>query len=255
MAGQTSHDLSLASITGLNQGAYHVVASNSYGLATSGVAQLTVYLPPTLQSGLSNQVVDQGNSIVLSASATGTPPLAYSWNFNTIQLSNTAASLSVNNIKPPQAGFYSVTFTNPYGSVSSTSKVSVFLPASQVVAWGDDSGGQRDVPINLEDAVAIAGGDYHSVAIRHGVTLVAWGVDDEGQIDVPTNSLRFVAVAAGAAHNVAIAEDGRVVAWGRDDSGQTDVPSTAVSALSVAAGDSHSLALLASGMRMASPDN
>jgi hypothetical protein len=247
ITGQTSHDLSLTSIAATNQGAYYVVASNPYGMATSAVAQLTVYLPPALQTGLSNQVVDEGTTIVLSANATGTPPLAYSWNFNVIPLSNTAVSLALTNLMPSQSGYYSVTVTNPYGSISATGRISVFLPSASVMAWGDDSGGQTDVPTNLDDAVSVAGGDYHTVAIRHDGTLVAWGFDDEGQVDVPTNSLRFVSVASGADHNLAIAEDGSVVAWGRDDSGQIDVPGTVSSALSVAAGNSHSLALLASG--------
>jgi parallel beta-helix repeat protein len=255
MSGQISPDLSLTSITAANQGAYYVVASNSYGAATSAIAQLTVYLPPALQTRLFNQVVDEGKTIVLSVNATGTPPLAYSWNFNYTGLSNTATSISLSNITPSQSGFYSVTVTNLYGGISSTGRVSVFLPASQVAAWGDDSGGQTDVPTNLDDAVAIAGGDYHSVAVRHDGTLVAWGFDDEGQIDTPTNSLPFVSIAAGADHNLAIAGDGSVVAWGLDDSGQTDVPGTVSSALSVAAGDSHSLALLASGTVVAWGDN
>ena len=255
IAGQTNADLLLSSITAMNQGGYYVVASNAYGTATSAVAQLTVYLPPSFQTGLSNQVVTEGRTIVLSAGATGTPPLAYSWIFNTAQLSNTAASLSLTNITPQQAGFYSVTVTNQYGSISSTGRVSVFLPPSQVVAWGDNSGGQTEVPTNLDNAVAIAGGDYHSVAIRDDGTLVAWGFDDEGQIDVPTNSLPFVSVAAGAEHNLAIAEDGSVVAWGANDSGQTDVPSTVSSVLSVAAGESDSLALLASGTVVAWGDD
>jgi alpha-tubulin suppressor-like RCC1 family protein len=247
ISGQSNPDLFLASIAATNQGAYYAVAANTYGAATSEVVQLTVYLPPTLQIGLSNQVVDEGKTIVLNPGATGTPPLAYSWNFNTTQLTNTDASLYLTNITPLQSGFYSVIVTNQYGSVSSTGRISVFSPASSVMAWGDDSGGQTDVPASLDDAVAIAGGDYHSVAIRHDGTLVAWGFDDEGQIDVPTNSLPFVSVAAGADHNLAIAGDGSVVAWGLDDSGQTDVPGTVSSALSVAAGDSHSLALLSSG--------
>ena len=253
--GQTSANLSLASIVAANQGAYYVVASNFYGSATSAVVQLTVYQAPSLTNGLSNQVVDEGSNLVLNSGAVGTPPLAYSWSFNTIALSNTTAFLSLANIMPLQAGYYSVTVTNQFGSISGTGKISVFLPASQVVAWGDDSGGQTDVPTNLDDAVAVAGGDYHSVAIRHDGTLVAWGIDDEGQIDVPTNSLEFVSIAAGADHNLAVAEDGSVVAWGRDDSGQTDIPGTVSSVLSVAAGDSHSLALLASGLVVAWGDN
>jgi sugar lactone lactonase YvrE len=255
IAGQTSPNLFLASITASNQGAYYVVASNPYGAATSVVAQLTVYLPPSSQTGLSNLVVDAGQIIVLNPNATGTPPLAYSWIFNATQLTNTDAFLFLTNITPAQGGYYSVTVTNPYGSLSATGKISVLLPASPVMAWGDDSGGQADVPANLDDVVAIAGGDYHSVAIRHDGTLVAWGFDDEGQIDVPTNSLRFVSVASGADHNLAIAEDGSVVAWGADDSDQIDIPGTVSSALSVAAGNAHSLALLSSGIVIAWGDD
>jgi len=109
--------------------------------------------------------------------------------------------------------------------------------------------------ISVDDVVAVTGGDYDSVAIRHNGTLLAWGLDDFGQTDVPTNTLRFVSMAAGADHNLAILEDGSVVAWGLDDLGQTEVPNTVSSALSVAAGQSHSLALLASGTVAAWGDN
>lgn len=253
--GQNGTDLSLASITLTNQGFYYVVASNLYGAATSEIAQLTVYSPPSLQAGLTNLIVNAGSSILLSTIATGTPPLGYTWNFNYTGFSNTMASLSLTNLTPSQSGFYTITVTNPYGSISSTSRVSVLWPGSQVVAWGDNSGGQTEVPTNLDDAVAIAGGDYHSVALRHNGTLVAWGLDDDGQTDIPSSSLPFVSVVAGADHNLAIADDGSVVAWGLDDAGQTNVPSTVSSALSVAAGDSHSLALLASGTVVAWGDN
>ena len=255
ISDQTGAVLALPVIAPTNQGTYFVVASNFYGAATSSVVQLTVFQVPSLIVCLSNVVVDAGKTVVLSPLANGTPPLTYIWAFNFSQLTNTGTSLLLTNVIPSQSGFYSITVTNQFGSVSSTGRVSVFLPESQIMAWGDDSGGQIDVPTNLDDAVAVAGGDYHSVAIRHDGTLVAWGFDDEGQLDVPTNALRFVSIAAGADHNLAIAEDGSVIAWGRDDSGQTGVPGAVSSALNVAAGYSHSLALLASGLVVAWGDN
>ncbi len=248
ITGQTGAVLSLAAIAPTNQGAYYVVAANDYGASTSVVVQLTVFQIPSLVVGLSNLVVDAGKSIVLNPSANGTPPLAYSWALNFSQLTNTSPALLLSNVTSSQSGFYSITVTNQFGAISSTGRVSVFLPESQIMAWGDDSGGQIDVPTNLYDAVAVAGGEYHTVAIRHDGSLMAWGMDDVGQIDAPTNSLPFVAVAAGADHNLAIADDGSIVAWGLDDSGQIDVPNTVSSVLSVAAGDSHSLALLSSGV-------
>jgi parallel beta-helix repeat protein len=252
---QTSAALSLAAIAPTNQGAYFVVASNIYGASTSVVVQLTVFQAPSLVAGLSNLVVDAGQSVVLNPVANGTPPLGYNWDFNLSQLTNTSPSLSISNVIPSQSGFYSVTVTNQFGAISSTGRVSVFQPESQIMAWGDDSGGQIDVPTNLCDAVAVAGGEYHSIAIRHDGSLVGWGLDDEGQIDVPTNSLPFVVVAAGANHNLAIAEDGSIMAWGLDDSGQVDIPTSVSSVLSVAAGNSHSLALLSSGIVVAWGDN
>ncbi len=255
MSGQTDATLSLASVVPANQGAYYVVATNSFGWATSVVVQLTVYQAPSFPVGLSNELVDAGSNLLLNPDASGTPPLAYSWKLDTTVLSNTTAFLALTNITPSQAGYYSVTVTNQFGSISTTGKISVFLPSSQVVAWGDDSGGQTNVPPDLDDAVAVAGGDYHSVALRHDGTLVAWGSDEDGQTDVPTNSLPFVSIAAGADHNLAIAADGSVVAWGRDDYGQTDIPTTVASALNVAAGDSHSVALLSSGSVVAWGDN
>jgi parallel beta-helix repeat protein len=255
LSGQTKPDLAFKSVSAANEGSYFVVASNPNGSATSAVVQLTVFLPPSLQAGISNQIVDEGASVVLSARASGTPPLAYSWTFNAFQLSNTTASMTLSNIAPAQSGFYSVTVANLYGSVSSTGRLSVFPPGARVVAWGDDSGGQTNVPRNLTNAVAVAGGDYHSVALRHDGTLVAWGFDDDGQTKVPAGSSLFVAVAAGAAHNLAIKENGTLVAWGANDSGQTDVPSAATSVLSVAAGESHSLALRSDGGVVAWGDN
>jgi hypothetical protein len=55
--------------------------------------------------------------------------------------------------------------------------------------------------MHSNDVVAVAGGDSHSLARRHGGTLVAWGFNGSGQTVSPTNSLRFVSIAAGADHN------------------------------------------------------
>jgi parallel beta-helix repeat protein len=255
IAGQNNAVFSISAIAPTNQGVYYVVATNLYGAATSDVVQLTVFQTPSLTLSLSNLIVDAGKTITLSPIVSGTPPLAYSWTFNFWQLPVTNGCLVLTNLNPSQSGFYSVTIANQFGSISSTGRVSVFSPASQIIPWGDDSAGQIDVPTNFYDAVTVAGGEYHTVAIRHDGSLVAWGLDDEGQTDVPTNWLPFVAVAAGADHNLAIAEDGSVLAWGADDAGQADVPGTVSSVLSVAAGESHSLALLASGIVVAWGDN
>ena len=72
------------------------------------------------------------------------------------------------------------------------------------------------MPATLHDAVAIAAGGYHSLAIRLNGTLVAWGADDYGQTNVPSAATNVIAVAAGYYHNMALQADGTVVTWGFD---------------------------------------
>jgi len=256
LLNQTNRQLTLNPVNAANAGSYFVVAANQFGSITSAVAQLTVNQAPVLQQALSNVVTDLGNSLTLTAAATGTPPLTYSWQYNGASLAISNSVLTLTNVQPAQSGFYRVTISNAFGSVSSTGRVSVFGPAGTVIAWGDNSGGQTNVPADLIGAVAVSGGDYHSLALRHNGTLVAWGFNGDGQTNVPIDSVRFVSIAAGSAHNLAIRENGSIAAWGRNDAGQVSIPSSASNnVLSVAAGDSFSLALSGSRTVIAWGDN
>ncbi|MGO8837123.1 MAG: immunoglobulin domain-containing protein [Limisphaerales bacterium] len=256
LPGATLPSLSLNNL-GLNDsGAYTLLASNVVNVSTSPVAQLTVYQNPTILQPLTNRVVDVNNTVTLAVSALGSPTLTYSWQLNGVPVAGSTSSLTISNILLSQSGYYSVTVTNQFGSASSTGCVSVFGPQSSVVSWGDNSGGQTTVPGNLASVIAVSGGDYHSLALRHDGTLIAWGYNGDGQTTVPTNLLRFVSIASGASHNLAITENGSLAAWGRNDYGQINIPSTAMNnVLAVAAGDAHSLALLGSGKVVAWGDN
>ncbi|HXT11629.1 MAG TPA: immunoglobulin domain-containing protein [Candidatus Angelobacter sp.] len=254
--GATSTSLVLTNLAFADSGPYVLIASNIAGVTPSAVAQLNVSQGPAIQQPLTNQVLDAGATATLTVVAGSTPTVGYAWRLNGTPIAGTGATLVITNIQPSQSGYYAVTITNQYGSVSTTARVSVLLPRSSVIAWGDNSGGQTNAPANLNDIVGIAGGDYHSVALHENGTLIAWGYDGDGQTNVPTSALRFVSVAAGAGHNLAITENGGVIAWGRNDYGQINVPSAATNnVLAVAAGDSHSLALLSSGTVVGWGDN
>ena len=264
IGGAVQPTLTVTNAQPANEGVYRVVMNNSVGSVTGAVMFVRV-LPaaptitnqsPTLALALTNQVVDSGATVGLAVNALGSPTLVYSWQYNGQPIAGAEPTLTLTNIQISQAGYYQVTVTNAYGRVSSTGRVSVWGRPARVTAWGDNSGGQTEVPSNLNDLVAVAGGDYHSVALRHDGSLVAWGYNGDGQTTVPTNALRFVAVAAGAAHNLAILENGSAVAWGRNEAGQCHVPASATNGiLAVAAGDAHSLALLASGTVVAWGDS
>ena len=255
LLNKTNSELTLTSLTPASAGPYFVIASNVFGTATSAVAQVTVNVGPTLSQMLSNTIVHVGDTVTLSVSATGTGTLGYSWQFNGASISVTGPTLRLTNLQKTQAGYYRVSVSSQYGSVSSTARVSVFGPPAYVFAWGDDSALQTNVPPGLNNAVAVSGGDYHSLALRNDGSLLAWGYNGDGQANMPNVGLRVVGIASGAGHNLAITEAGSVVAWGRNDRGQCNVPTFVASALAVAAGDSHSLALLSSGAVVAWGDN
>jgi len=116
-----------------------------------------------------------------------------------------------------------------------------------VVAWGSNEFDQAKVPSGLSNVVAIAGGYYHSLALRSNGTVVAWGYNGDGEATVPPGLSNVVALAAGGEHSLAVQSNGTVVAWGDNSFGQTSIPAGLNSVVAVSGGDYHSLALQSSG--------
>jgi alpha-tubulin suppressor-like RCC1 family protein len=120
-----------------------------------------------------------------------------------------------------------------------------------VAGAGDDLYGQTDVPGNLTNAVAVACGFYHSLALKSDGTLVAWGgtessPDYEGT--VPNGVSNVVAIAAGGYHNLVLKSDGTLFAWGENQGfGETNIPAGLSNVTAIAAGGWHNLALKSDG--------
>jgi alpha-tubulin suppressor-like RCC1 family protein len=91
-----------------------------------------------------------------------------------------------------------------------------------VVAWGNNSQGQLNIPTGLENVVSISAGGNHNLAIKSDGTVVAWGDFASGQTAVPDTLSNVVAVSAGGAHSLALKEDGTIVAWGSNLSNQVN---------------------------------
>ncbi|MGI6587526.1 MAG: RCC1 domain-containing protein [Peptococcia bacterium] len=90
----------------------------------------------------------------------------------------------------------------------------------------------------------LSAGLNHSLAIKSDDTVVAWGDNTYGQLNIPEGLSNVKVISAGYYHNLALKADGSVVAWGRDNYGQSTVPVEAQSGvIAIAAGGYHSLAL------------
>jgi hypothetical protein len=117
----------------------------------------------------------------------------------------------------------------------------------RVTGWGYNYYGQASVPASLSNVVAVTAGSLHSAALRAEGTVTAWGYNSSGQASVPAGLSNVVAVSAGGSHNLALRADGTVAAWGYNVWGQATVPSGLSNVVAVAAGEAHSLALRADG--------
>jgi hypothetical protein len=71
------------------------------------------------------------------------------------------------------------------------------------VGWGDNSSGQTNAPASLTNAMAIAAGDAHSVALRNDGTVVAWGDNAYGQTNAQILLVGVKMIAAGGNHTLA----------------------------------------------------
>ena len=78
----------------------------------------------------------------------------------------------------------------------------------EIVAWGDNSDDQCEVPSPNEGFIAIAAGGWHSLGLKEDGSIVGWGGNDWGQTTAPSGNSGFIAVAAGEAHSLALTVNG-----------------------------------------------
>ena len=108
--------------------------------------------------------------------------------------------------------------------------------SSGAAAWGLNNDGQlgngttttekEAVAVKvLTEAIAVAGGELHSLALLKNGKVMAWGDNADGQLGNGTTTTEkepvevkgiteAVAIAAGADHSLALLKNGKVMAWG-----------------------------------------
>jgi hypothetical protein len=132
-----------------------------------------------------------------------------------------------------------------------------------VVAWGDNTWGQTNVPVGLSEVVAISAGFAHSVALKADGKVVAWGQTNGGVALVPANLPLIVAIAAGVSHTIALKPDGTLVGWGSNFSGESSPPTvtssggpaSATNIIAIGAGNQSSMALLSDNRVVGWPES
>jgi hypothetical protein len=85
---------------------------------------------PAITLQPTNALVSAGNNVTFTSAASGTAPFGYQWYFNGSNAISAAtnASLTLTNVQMTNAGNYSVTVTNRFGSTSSSNAVLTVTP-------------------------------------------------------------------------------------------------------------------------------
>ncbi|HWQ90776.1 MAG TPA: hypothetical protein VN673_03825 [Clostridia bacterium] len=184
-------------------------------------------------------------TLPLSCRALGEQPLHYQWYADGLPISGATGPFpDLPAVWGQDHVGYFVVVSNAVGVVtSSVAKVAV----RNVLAWGSNSQGQRNIPEMADRPVAVSAGAFHALALTAKGTVTAWGKNTDGQASVPDEATNVVTIAAGSDHSLALTREGRVLAWGRNWHGQTSVPVSATNVLAVSAGWGHSMALRGDG--------
>jgi glucose/arabinose dehydrogenase/alpha-tubulin suppressor-like RCC1 family protein/sugar lactone lactonase YvrE len=124
-----------------------------------------------------------------------------------------------------------------------------------VLGWGNNFQGQSAPPPGMSNVIAIVAGWNHSLALHTNGKVTAWGYNAFGQANVPAGLTNVIAIAASGHHSLALKSDGTIVGWGYNAYGQATPPADLSNAVAIAAGARHSLALKSNGTVVGWGDN
>ncbi|MFT3869892.1 MAG: immunoglobulin domain-containing protein [Nibricoccus sp.] len=124
ISGATTANYTISNVQTSDAGSYTVTVSNSVGSVTSNTATLTVNSTPSITNHPQSLSVVVGDSVLFSATATGSAPLSYQWQKGGAPIGGaTSATYSIPSAQLSDAGNYTVVVTNGSGSVTSNAAI------------------------------------------------------------------------------------------------------------------------------------
>ena len=176
-------------------GSVNVVLTNADGQSATLTNGFTYVAPagtsPSLALQPTNQVVGLGAGAVFAATAAGTPPLTYQWQFNGTNLADngrifgsSSNLLSIGSAALSDAGAYQVVITNGFGSATSaTAMLTIVAPprlgateqtgATLTFTWGATAG----QPYQVQYTTNLSQPDWVNLTVVTATNSTATGSD------------------------------------------------------------------------------
>jgi alpha-tubulin suppressor-like RCC1 family protein len=224
-----------------DSGDYTVAVGNHLGTNVSSVASLVVTdTPPVITQTPTNALHSTyGSPVTFSATATGSPPLFYQWQFNGEDIPDaTNTSYTVTSPTFASEGEYRVRIWNAYGE-EFTEAVPLTLLDVVTVGYAGDP-----FPTSMSNVVDLAVSGNHILALKANGEVLSWRLAGTDPLSVPPAGIsNIVAISAGETHYMALRRDGYVHAWGNDTDGQVSGVNGLTGIKSIASGFDYNLLL------------
>ena len=135
LGGENNASLVLANVVDTNQGLYSVVVTNVYGTVTSADAELIVDTAPVITLPPQNAAGEYHQQLMLQVTAVGDAdvPLVYQWKKDGTNIGTNSASYVIPDLSTADLGYYTVTVTNTYGTVTSAPTRVTMLSAADAM--------------------------------------------------------------------------------------------------------------------------
>lgn len=128
--GANADAYSIPSAAPADAGAYDCVVSNGCSTQTSAAATLTVNTAPGITAHPQSQTVVEGDPVSFTVSASGTPPLAFQWRKNALDIGGAnSPTFAIAAAAPGDAGAYDCVVTSACGSATSDPAVLTVVAA------------------------------------------------------------------------------------------------------------------------------
>jgi alpha-tubulin suppressor-like RCC1 family protein len=227
--------------------------TRTIGLILTLLIILCLFLTPVQANGSKPSVSRHDSQIDIPPHQT---PLSELPDFNSLPLANVGSNCSTSNINSG---------SSLIGTSNLTSSATSGIPHS----WGNNNYGQlgdgtlhngTSVPVQttgLNSVIAIAGGDWHGLALKSDGSVWAWGNNEFYQLGNQSGKISSVpvqvsglnnvtAVAAGYDYSLALKSDGTVWSWGWPSSVPTQASGLS-GVIAIAGGEDHKLVLKSDG--------